>query len=84
MAQPSFEIGDWVLVQYGNEKYPGEVKELGDKEIRVSVMMKSGSYFKWPVAEDKIFYKFENVIKKLQPPILKSSRNTFEFYDKWN
>ena len=72
--------GDWVLVRYDQLTFTGEVKEVGLKEVKV--MVPSGSMFKWPAVEDTIYYRIVvtlDVIKKLTPPIVKSSRGTFQF-----
>ena len=75
--------GDWVLVRYDHLTFPGEVKVVGHEEVKVSVMVPSGSLFKWPAVEDCIFYRIENVIRKLNPPTVKSARGAFEFKEKW-
>jgi len=72
-----------VLVRYDNAVFPGEVSGIGDQEIQVSVMIPSGSYYKWPVVKDCIYYKMSDVVQKLSPPILKSARGTFEFAETW-
>jgi len=82
-SRMSYEIGEWVLVKYDSVVFPGEVKVIGDNELKVSVMVPSGAHFKWPAVEDSIYYPMQNVIRKLQPPILKSARGTFEFFEKW-
>lgn len=79
----SFSVGEWVLVNYDDVLYPGEVREVGDQEVKVSDIIKSGKYYKWPNSEDCIFYAVQDVIMKLQPPTVKSARGTFEFKDKW-
>jgi len=79
----SVDVGEWVLAKYDDGLYPGEVRELGDREVKVSVMVKSGKLYKWPTSEDCIFYPIRNIIMKLQPPTLKSARGTFEFREKW-
>lgn len=76
-------MGDWVLVQYEGSFFPGEVKEIACDELRVSVMIPSGaSYYKWPAAEDSVFYAMKNVVMKLKPPAIKSARGTYEFSEK--
>ena len=80
---PPLVPGDWVLVRYDESTFPGEVKVVGHGEVKVNVMVPSGSLFKWPAVEDSIFYRMEDVIKKLNPPTLKSARGTFEFQEKW-
>ena len=78
-----FSVGEWILVKYDDALYPGEVREVGDQEVKVFAMMKSGNYYKWPKSEDCIFYPIKNVVMKLQPPTFKSARGTFEFTEKW-
>lgn len=83
-SEPSLHVGEWVLVKYDDLVFPGEIKLVEGEEVKVTVMIPSGSrYFKWPTVEDAIFYKTENVIRKLHPPTLKSSRGTYEFSEKW-
>jgi hypothetical protein len=73
-----------VLVQCEGSLFPGEVKEIGFDELKVSVMVPSGTnYYKWPPSEDSIFYNMKNVMMKLKPPTLKSARGTYEFSEKW-
>lgn len=72
-----------MLVRYDQLSFPGEVKVVGDEEVKVSIMEPSGSLFKWPSVENAIFYRLENVIMVLKPPIVKSARGTFQFQEKW-
>lgn len=76
-----YSVGDWVMVKYDGCLFPGEIKMINQGEAQVSVMVPSGSYFKWPSVVDSIFYSFDNIVKKLNPPELKSARGTFEFPD---
>lgn len=77
-------VGDWVLVRYDGLLFPGEVKELGIREVKVSVMVPSGACcYKWPTPEDCIFYDLANVVEMLKPPSIKSARGTYEFLEKW-
>jgi hypothetical protein len=76
-----YKVGDWVVVKYDDCLFPGEIKSVNQGEAQVSVMIPSGSYFKWPSVMDSIFYSFANIVKKLNPPVLKSARGTFEFPD---
>jgi len=38
-----FDVGEWVLVNYHDGLYPGELREVGDKEVKMSAMVKSES-----------------------------------------
>lgn len=82
MIFSALHIGDWVLVQYDDKSFPGEVKAVGEEEVQVSAMVPSGTTcFKWPSVEDTIFYKLKDVLRKLEPPVLKSARGTYQFTD---
>lgn len=76
-------VGDWVLVRYDDKLFPGEVKVVHQDETKVSVMVASGSQYRWPLVEDCIFYPLMNVIRKLSPPVIKSARGIFDFVEKW-
>ena len=41
-----FTIGQWVVVQYEERRYPGEVTNYINKELQVTVMHRSGQYWK--------------------------------------
>ena len=84
LQMSALHIGDWVLVKYDEKSFSGEVKAVGEQEVQVSVMVPSGATrFKWPAVKDAIFYKMEDVLMKLQPPILKSARGSFQFAEKF-
>jgi len=55
-------------VQYDGSLYPGEVKSVISDEYEVSVMMKSGKYYRWPDKPDQLYYKKEDVVCIIQPP----------------
>jgi len=38
-----FDVGESVLVKYDDGLYPGEVREVGDREVKVCAMIKSES-----------------------------------------
>ena len=42
-----FEVGDWLVVQYDKQKYPGEINDVLNEEVLVSAMhLASGKCFK--------------------------------------
>ena len=63
----SISVGDWVLVCYDGDNFPGEITQvIGELDFEVNVMHRSGGvYWKWPLKEDKIFYHKGNIVKKL-------------------
>ena len=75
-------IGDWIVVKYQGELFPGEITEFGGidgSEIRADVMEKSGKFWKWPSKRDNIFYFCKDVIKKIEPPTVAGNRGQFKF-----
>ena len=62
----SIGIGDCVLVCYDGDNFPGEITQvIGELDFEVNAMHRSGGiYWKWPLKEDKIFYRKGNIVKK--------------------
>ena len=67
-----YNISNWYHVSW-------EVTYVDPKQLQVNVMQKSGGYYKWPLAEDKIFYSYENVVQKLSPPMVVGNLDSFPF-----
>ena len=63
-------VGDWCVVVYDNEQFPGEVTNITCGEYEVSVMHRSGKYFKWPTSVDKIHYPLSSIVKKISGPVM--------------
>ena len=81
-SSDSLGIGDWCVVQYETVSYPGVVEDIVNAELKVSVMVKCGpSKWKWPDPIDCLWYKQENIVKKINPPIPVASRGQFQFDD---
>jgi hypothetical protein len=60
----SSTVGDWVLVRYEGSMFPGEVKEIGLAELKVSVMILSGAtYYKWPPGPVTVLVKIAYSMK---------------------
>ena len=76
----NINLGDWVLVSYDWQKFPGEVTNITGLDFEATVMQKScGAFWKWVPKEDRIFYQKENVIQKLNPPEVAGSRGQFKY-----
>lgn len=63
---------DWVVVQYDNTLYPGEVQDINPTNeviFKVLHLAKSGAYYYWPKDDDCISYYPDNIIKKIEAPI---------------
>ena len=53
--------------------------QFDNDDVEVSVMHKSGKFWKWPTSADKIYYPLENVKKVIEPPEVAGSRGQFSF-----
>ena len=49
----NLSIGQWVLVSYEGNEFPGEVTSMDDSDIEVNVIHRSANAWKWPRPEDK-------------------------------
>ncbi|KAK9675187.1 hypothetical protein QE152_g40577 [Popillia japonica] len=64
-----FKVGDYVIVKYWNKLYPGVIQQLKNREYEISAMAKTEkTRWKWPTPPDKIWYKEEDIIKKIPVP----------------
>ena len=77
----SLAIGQWVIVTYEGGNYPGKITSCDHDDMQVNVIHKSGKYWKWPNPNDKIFYRPENIIRRITPPKVVGSRGQFVFMD---
>ena len=50
----AYRVGDWVVVSYAEEEYPGEITSVFKEELVVSVMHRAETFFKWPSRIDEI------------------------------
>jgi len=71
--------GQWVVVDYDGDCFPGEVTQCGNDNVEVNAMHKSGQFWKWPSSVDIIFYSMKNIKKVIQPPKVARSRGQFTF-----
>ena len=70
-------VGDYVIVKYDEEIYPGELIAFGEY-AKVRTMIKSGpKYWKWPTREDIVDYEFEKVVKIIKAPTLSHTKAHF-------
>ena len=75
-------VGDWCLVMYDGVIYPGEIVTVCDNgEFEVSVMVREGKYYKWPLKEDKLIYSSQDIVRKILPPTVVNNRGHFRFED---
>lgn len=71
--------GNYVLVRYDGELYPGQIIEVkNDDEVLVSAMKKSPRNWKWPAKPDKIFYSKDEIVQKINQPTQIGRREIFK------
>ena len=76
------KVGNWFLVDYDGEYFPGEVLEEGEEDdFLISVMHSAGKYWKWPSPKDTTFYLKEKIIRKLGEPVVVNHREHYKFHD---
>ena len=76
-SKKQFDVGDFVIIKYDEDYYPGELTGLGE-DVKVHTMVKSApKHLKWPTLEDTVDYTFEKVIKVIKPPNIVSHCGTF-------
>ncbi|XP_033122920.1 uncharacterized protein LOC117121731 [Anneissia japonica] len=78
-SDESICIGDWYIVEYEGQQFPGEVIDIREGEYQVSVMERAGKNWKWPSTKDNIFYMKSKMISKLEAPEVVNSRAHFKF-----
>lgn len=62
------KCGDFVLVTYDGQLYPGLVKEKDAEGCKVNAMEASGGNWKWPKKDDVIWYPFSDIVQKIAEP----------------
>ena len=67
-------VGNWFLVDYDGEYFPGEVlEEEEEDDFLISVMHNAGKNWKWQSPKDT-FYLKEQIIRKLWEPVVVNNR----------
>ncbi|KAK9878374.1 hypothetical protein WA026_021682 [Henosepilachna vigintioctopunctata] len=70
--------GDFVVVEYEGEYFPGIVIEKVDDNLKVKTMTMSGNFWKWPDKDDILVYDMSEIKCKIESPALISSRGTYD------
>ena len=74
-------VSDWCIVEYDSTLFPGEIKAIKEGKYEVSVMVRARRHWKWPTKEGRISYCPDQIVKKLNPPILVNAREHYDFPD---
>ena len=75
LPTPDYREGDYVLVEYDGQKYPGQIIEKLVSGARVKCMAKMGRSWRWPARPDELTYAWSTVLQKITPPIAISKRS---------
>ena len=76
-ADLEVSVNDYVIIQYDETRYPGKILDIDKKRKTVQVNFmkeceKVKRKFKWPANEDIDWVEFDEVIKKIDPPVATS------------
>ncbi|CAH0547035.1 unnamed protein product [Brassicogethes aeneus] len=71
-------IGDYVIVIYEGEFFPGLIQKINSTSAFVKVMVKSNiNTWKWPVKDDILWYEFKDIKEKIEEPMPTNTRGMF-------
>ncbi|XP_073957399.1 uncharacterized protein [Choristoneura fumiferana] len=73
-----FSLGNFVIIKYEGEYFPGKIESLRKNEYEISTMtLTTGNSFKWPNPPDKIFYKLKEIMEVIKEPICLNKRGFY-------
>jgi len=49
--------------------YPGIITSVDVDGAIVKSMEKTKAFYKWPIKEDTMFYKWNDILMKIKPPV---------------
>lgn len=76
-TKTNFTIGDYVVVNYNDDLYPGQITGINSGKINVSSMAKKGAQWIWPARKDELDYDFEDVLFTIKKPSQISRREIY-------
>lgn len=65
-----YAVNNFVIVNYLKTMYPGIIKSVDVDGAIVNSMEKTKAFYKWPIKEDTMFYKWSDILMKIKPPVL--------------
>lgn len=81
---PKCKDGEYVIVVYENELFPGLVVGKDNDEILVKTMAKSGGNWKWPTRDtrdDILPYNETDIIAVINPPVSINNRGVYSVHE---
>ena len=64
MPREKIAVGNYIIVSYEEEYFPGVVTGIENNEAKVLTMQKCRCGWKWPDPNDEIYYTMDNIIKQ--------------------
>jgi len=77
-ARIAVKVDDYVVVKYDGKFYPGIVTLTKKSGAEVSVMVPSGTNWKWPKQVDQLFYYSHDIITVITEPVPIGKRGVFQ------
>ena len=79
------KIGEYCVIVYEGEPYPGVIDDVDADSVEVNSMARVGkNRFFWPLREDKIWYKYDDVITWIPPPEKVTNRHHQVAMEYWS
>jgi len=66
----AFSVGDYVVVDFEGDLYPGQVISKHDGGAKIRVLHRCGINWKWPKVVDELVYSMSQIKKKIGSPLL--------------
>ena len=71
-----YKVGNFVIVEYEGELFPGEVVNVDvDGSAEVKTMAMRGMDWAWPPKDDQCWYEKEQIKQVIQPPAPRASNS---------
>lgn len=65
-SNPEFKTGQFVIVKYEGEYFPGKIEAIDENHYEISTMVLSmGNSFRWPDKQDKIWYDMSSIVESI-------------------
>ncbi|CAH2097239.1 unnamed protein product [Euphydryas editha] len=75
----SLKKGEFVIVTYEGEYFPGKIENTDRERYEISTMkLSTGNSFRWPKRVDKIWYPTSDIVEIINPPVPYNNRGFFK------
>lgn len=79
------KVGEWCVVKYDNELYPGIIMAKDEGYVQVKCMSHAGkNRFFWRIRDDSIWYMFDVIIRLIPAPQNVTTRHMEIRKDIWS